>query len=228
MTDSIDIRGMNVECVVGVLPHERRSEQPLVVDLDLELDARGAGRSGRISETCDYDSVVLTARALLRFRRYRLIEAAAEELAAMLLGLHAPLRRVGVRVHKPLALVKYGPTNVSVHIQRDREDFPRRTETPRFGEVDVLLETREAGLYLLHVDAGRRIPNHQHRVMRELEWLIDGELWQTGRVVEPLRPVEWARGQVHGYENRSDRRATLFCCDTPPFIPQDEIPIGDD
>jgi hypothetical protein len=31
---------------------------------------------------------------------------------------------------------------------------------------------------------------------------------------------------VHGYENRGQRRATLFCCDTPPFIPQDEIVEG--
>ncbi len=34
-----------------------------------------------------------------------------------------------------------------------------------------------------------------------------------------------SRGAVHGYENTTDRRATSFCCDCPPFIPQDEIEV---
>jgi dihydroneopterin aldolase len=223
MSDCIEIRGLTVDCVVGVLPHERKGEQPLSVDLALNLDTRAAGRSGKIHETCDYDAVALAVRSLLRFRRYRLIEAAAEEVAAMVLGIHDVLEGVDVRINKPRALAKYGSATAAVRLARTRRDYPRRREDTRFGEVEVLLETRDAGLYLLHVHAGRRIPVHEHRVMRELEWLIDGELWQAGRRVELMRPIEWKRGQVHGYDNRSPQRATLFCCDTPPFIPQDEI-----
>ena len=225
MSDAIEIRGLAVDCVVGVLPHEREQQQPLIVDLELRLDTRAAGRSGKINDTCDYDAVALAVRALLRFRRYRLIEAAAEEVAAMVLGLHDPLTSVDVRIAKPRALAKYGAVTAAVQLARTREDYPRRQETTRFGEVEVLLETRDAGLYLLHVAAGRQIPAHEHRVMRELEWLVAGELWQSGRKVELRRPVEWARGQVHDYDNRSRTRATLFCCDTPPFIPQDEIVV---
>lgn len=210
-----------------MLPHERTHEQPLVVDLDLALDTRRAGRSGRIAETCDYDRTTAAVRALLHFRRYRLIEAAAEEVAAMVLGLGDVLEGVAVTIRKPHALRRYGNTGVAVRIERTRADFPRRHERTKFGEVEVLVETRDAGLYLLHVDAGRSIPPHHHRVMRELEWLVAGELWQGGQRLEALQPVEWVLGVVHGYENRSERRATLFCCDTPPFIPQDEIVEGE-
>jgi hypothetical protein len=160
---------------------------------------------------------------LLAFRRYRLIEAAAEEVAAMVLGLGDVLQHVQVTIRKPHALARYGSAGVGVTIVRGRADFPRRLESTKFGEVEVLAETREAGLYLLHVDAGRTIPLHHHRVMRELEWLVAGELWQGEQRLQPMRPVEWMRGEVHGYENRGAKRATLFCCDTPPFIPQDEI-----
>jgi dihydroneopterin aldolase len=223
MSDMIQIRNLAVDCIIGVLPHERTHEQPLVVDLDLQLDTRQAGRTGRIAETCDYDRVVVAVRALLHFRRYRLIEAAAEEVAAMVLGIGDVLERVEVTIHKPHALARYGSTNVAVRIDRSRQDFPRRVEATKFGEVEVLMETRDAGLYFLHVDPGRTIPVHHHRVMRELEWLVQGELWQGGRRLEPMRPVEWLRGEVHDYENRGERRATVFCCDSPPFIPQDEI-----
>ena len=46
---------------------------------------------------------------------------------------------------------------------------------------------------------------------------------QEGKLVEPCTPRAWTKGFVHGYTNVSGRRATLFCCDTPPFLPHDEI-----
>lgn len=222
--DRIFIEALRLDCIVGVRPDEREREQPVRVDLELGLDLSRAGRSGRISETCDYDRVADEVAALLRFRRYRLIEAGVEEVAAMLLGVHEPLDRVRVRIEKPEGL-KGRAASAAVAIERKREDFERRRETTRFGHVEVLLETGDAGLYLLHVDAGREIPRHHHQVMRELEWLVAGELHQDGRKVELVRPVTWGRGEVHNYVNRGEGPATLFCCDVPPFIPNDEIEI---
>lgn len=222
--DVIEVRGLALRCVVGVRPDERDREQPVRLDLDLHLDLRRAGRSGRISATCDYAIVAREVAALLRFRRYQLIESAVEETAAMLLGVHPPLDAVRVRLEKPEAL---GPVAeaAAVSIERARGDYPRRHENKEFGEVEILLETREAGLYLLHVDAGKSIPRHHHQVMRELEWLVEGELRQGGRPIESCQPISWPRGAVHSYENTTDARATLFCCDCPPFIPQDEIEV---
>jgi FolB domain-containing protein len=220
--DYLQIRGLALDCVVGVRPEEREREQPIELDLTLGLDLSPAGRSGRISETCDYDQVANEVIALLRFRRYRLIEAAVEEIAAMLLGVHARLEHVRVRLEKPEAL-RGRAAAACVTIERRRGDHPTRQETTRFGHVDVLFETRDAGLYLLHVGPGLEIPRHHHQVMRELEWLVEGELHQDGRLVQPVQPVTWQRGQIHSYQNRSDRPATLFCCDVPPFLPHDEI-----
>lgn len=220
--DVIEIRGLELACVVGVRPEEREREQPIRLDIELGLDLSRAGRSGKIGDTCDYDRVTNEVMALLRFRRFRLIEAAVEEIAAMLLGVHEPLDRIRVRLEKPEALDGRAAAAV-VTVERTREDYSRRHETTRFGSVDVLLETRDAGLYLLHVDAGRKIPTHHHRIMRELEWLIEGELYQGDRKIELVQPRVWGRDEVHSYDNRSDRPATLFCCDVPPFIPHDEI-----
>lgn len=223
MPDSIRLSGLSFDCIVGVYPHERDQRQAIVCDLTLELDLAAAGRSGRISATVDYSAVALQVRSLVQFRRYRLLEAAAEETCAMLFGVHDQVTAIRLELHKPQALT--GEGLASVTIERKPEDYPRGHEITAWGEVDVLLETRDAGLYLLNVAAGSSIPNHHHRVMRELEWLVSGSLWRDGQKVALTSPVQWGQGRVHGYENRSNARATLFCCDVPPFIPEDEIKV---
>jgi FolB domain-containing protein len=236
--DRIEIEALQFDCIVGVHPDEREREQPVLADVRLDLDLMTAGKSGRIADTIDYDRVARELAALLKFRRYKLLENAAQECAAMLLGVHPALERIQLRLVKPQALARARTAGVT--IERTPADSPRRAETKRFGDVEVLLETREAGLYLLHVAAGRTIPMHHHRVMRELEWLVAGELHSIVQgggehiVTSCLHgppglnaPTEWPYGQRHAYENRGSERATLFCCDTPPFIEDDEI-VGDE
>jgi dihydroneopterin aldolase len=220
--DAIHIQGLSLDCIVGVRPDEREREQPVVLDLRLGLDLSRAGRSGRIAHTCDYDRVVDQVSALLKFRRYRLVEVAVEELAAMLFGVHPMLEMVWIRLEKPRALDKRARL-AAVEIERERSDFPSRREDTLFGEVEILHETREAGLYLLHVDVGRTIEPHYHRVMQELEWLVFGKLLRDGEPVNEFDPAVWPSGKVHTYVNEGDSKATLFCCDSPPFIPEDEI-----
>ena len=220
--DTIELEGLVLECVLGVFPEERDRDQPVRIDLKMGLDLSAAGRSASIYDTIDYDRTADEIAALLRFRRYRLLENAAHEVSAMLFGVHPLLQELELRLAKPQALVGRAAAG-AVRVQRRRSDFELRREPARFGEVDVLLETREAGLYLLHVEQGQQIPAHHHRVMRELEWLVRGTLRQDGELVPPSRPIEWAHGQVHAYVNEGDGVATLFCCDCPPFVPADEI-----
>ena len=221
--DTIELEGLGLDCVLGVYPDEREREQPVRVDLRLGLDLGPAGRSASIGETVDYDRAANEIAALLRFRRYRLLENAAEELAAMLFGVHPRVEELELRICKPQALTGRAAA-AAIRIARRRGEFlPWRHEITRFGEVDVLLETKEAGLYLLHVGAGREIPLHHHQVMRELEWLVRGTLWQGDELVPPFRPVEWPHGEPHRYRNQGSEPATLFCCDCPPFIPADEV-----
>lgn len=222
--DKIRVEGLRVDCIVGILPEERTREQPLRVDLELRTDTREAGHSGRISQTVDYDRVSREVAHLLRFRRYRLLEMAAHELCAMLLGVHPTVAQVRLRLTKPHALIGRAE-GASVEIVRQAEDFPRGFEDNDFGQVEILYESREAGLYLLHVDPGRGIPSHYHAQMRELEWCVAGSLERDGVALRDLAPVAWPHGRVHRYDNPSDERATLFCCDVPPFIREDEIVV---
>lgn len=220
--DTISIVGLAVDCIVGINPEERLREQPLRVDLDLRLDLRTAGRTGRFSATCDYDRVSREVAAFLRFRQHRLLEMAAEELSAMLLGLHRQVHSLQLRLTKPRALEGRAEA-AAIEVERHASDFAIHHEDSEFGKVDILLETREAGLYLLHVGPGLAIPRHHHRRMSELEWLVSGELLRNGEAMAGWQPAHWPLGAVHDYRNPGSAPATLFCCDVPPFDPSDEV-----
>ncbi len=92
--DLVRITSLELDCIVGIRAYERRREQRVRLDLALGVDARRAGRSGRIVQTVDYDLVAAHLIAMLRFRRYQLIEMAAEELCAMLLTTETELMHV--------------------------------------------------------------------------------------------------------------------------------------
>ncbi len=194
--DLIRIDGIEVECIVGMRPDERHTEQRVRIDLLLGLDLSAAGRSGRIGQTCDYDQVTDQVIRLLRFRQYRLIEMATEELAAMLMGVHHLLEKVDIRLEKPAAL-EGRARSVSVEVTRTRAELPREVLGESFGAREVLLETREAGLYLFHLDAGQRLADEPRHDLRHLDWPVAGELLEA-------EPRCW--------QNPGPERATLFRC----------------
>ncbi len=226
MRDKIRVSDLRVDCVVGILPEERTREQPVRLDVEVRLDASAAAWSGKIDLTVDYDRMSQEIEALLRFRRYRLLEMAAEELCAMLLGVHPCLDQVQLGIQKPHAL-RGRAASVGVEVTRTRRDFPYHRDHPEFGEVEIIHESKEAGLYLLHIDEGKSIPTHYHAVMRELEWLVAGDVERDGHRLGGFSPKAWPRGQRHTYRNVGAGRATLFCCDSPPFIPADEVVVDD-
>jgi FolB domain-containing protein len=241
--DAIRIRDLEVDCTIGINPDERDRVQPLLVQIELAMDLAVAGRSAAIADTCNYDRVADEVAALLRFRRYRLLESAAEELSAMLLAVHPAVAGVKLRLDKPEALRgrlrkysararavgdeargQFGAGVVAgVTVSRRAADFPRRFEAASYGTVEVVLETQEAGLYLLHLRPGGVIAPHHHAVMQELEWPVRGELVRCGVKVSGFDPRAWPLGQVHDYVNAGTTTATLFCCDQPRFMHSDEI-----
>ena len=211
---SIQIVGLELDCIVGLRPRERRRKQPVRLDIDLGLDLSTAGRSGRITQTCDYDRLTEEVTTLLRFREYRLIEVAIEELAAALFGLNSVAEEVGIRLEKPAAL--HGRArSVAVQIQRRRAQYPPQMRAQGWGVVEVLLETHEAGLYLLHVEPGQELPPDHDPPRRQLEWRVAGELLHEGKPIRDCRV--WPEGRPEPYQNRSAHRATLFACACPPL-----------
>jgi dihydroneopterin aldolase/2-amino-4-hydroxy-6-hydroxymethyldihydropteridine diphosphokinase len=79
--DRIEIRGLRVMTVVGVLPHEREAAQPVRLDVSLGVDLRDAGRSDELGDTANYGAVAEALAAVVRESKDLLLERLAHRAA---------------------------------------------------------------------------------------------------------------------------------------------------
>ncbi len=86
--DRIELRGLRMLGVIGVLDHEQAAPQPLEVDIDLELDLSTAGTSDDLADTVNYGEVCAQVEAVVERSRFSLLEALAEAIAAEVLDAH--------------------------------------------------------------------------------------------------------------------------------------------
>jgi dihydroneopterin aldolase len=120
MMDRVLIADLPVRCRIGVPDEERAEEQELRVDLELELDVRGAAAGDDFEKTVDYASVSVLAQRTAGARPRKLIETLAEDLACVVLDGFA-VEGVRVRVRKPSALAVFGASSAGVEIERRRD-----------------------------------------------------------------------------------------------------------
>lgn len=100
MRDVIELRGLRLAGVVGVLPHEQAQPQPLELDLDIGVDLRAAGASDALADTVDYGALCAVAEAVVDASRYALLEALATAVADALLEADARIEEVTVWLRK--------------------------------------------------------------------------------------------------------------------------------
>lgn len=118
--DRIRLTGMRFFGYHGFFPEESRLGQSFIVDLELEVDLRTAGRQDSLSQTVDYGKVYGTVKEIVEGAPFKLIEAVAERVAAQVLATHALVQAVTVRVHKPNAPIPGPIDDVTVELYRRR------------------------------------------------------------------------------------------------------------
>jgi FolB domain-containing protein len=116
--DRILIRDLNARCIVGVNEDERREKQDVVINLTLYADLRPAARSDRLEDAIDYRALKKRILSRVEESRYFLLEALAEDIAAVCLEPPA-VRRARVCVDKPSAL-RFA-RSVAVEVDRTRD-----------------------------------------------------------------------------------------------------------
>jgi dihydroneopterin aldolase len=228
--DVLRIEGLMVDCVVGVYPHERDTPQPLRVDVEMRLDTESPGLRESFPSTVDYAATALQLSFLLRSCRFRLLETAAHVLARYMLAPPEPDQRrpqldsVLVRLSKPEALG--GLAVPSLEIERPASWASFAVESKPFGTVDVIHETKEAGIYRLNIAPGKEIPLHMHQQMHESEMVLGDGLLCQGEPCPPGTVHRWPLGAAHTYSNPTERHQTILCVDSPRFIEEDEIEVS--
>ena len=82
--DSILIRDLRVEALIGIHKRERHVPQTVSIDLEIGLPGEAVFASDRVADTIDYEQVALRIKALAASGHFRLVETLAERIAKLL------------------------------------------------------------------------------------------------------------------------------------------------
>ncbi len=127
--DYLRLLGMAFHAYHGLQQEEIENGQRFEVDVELQFDAAPAGLSDHISDTIDVREIYALVRRVVMERRFFLIEAVAEHIAAEILE-RFPAGGVRVRVRKPFAPLG-GPANGSeIEITRHRREVQSSPPRP--------------------------------------------------------------------------------------------------
>ncbi len=120
-TDRIEIRGLRVLGVHGVLPEERDRAQPFSVDLDVLLDLGAAALSDDLDRTVDYGTLLDAVSGVVSGRSFLLLEALADAVADAVLGCDGRIVAVEAVVRKVRPPVPHDLDSVGVRVRRGRD-----------------------------------------------------------------------------------------------------------
>jgi 7,8-dihydroneopterin aldolase/epimerase/oxygenase len=120
MNDRIELRGLRLVGIVGVLPEERTRPQPLEVDVDLHVDLARAASTDELSDTVDYGAVCDTIAAVVDGAGPQLLERLAGVLADELLATQPLVGAVEIALRKLRPPVPHQLSSSGVRVLRRR------------------------------------------------------------------------------------------------------------
>ena len=85
MTDKIAIKDLELHFHVGVPEEERSEPQKLLITIEMTLDLGPSGATDNLAETIDYYAVSQAVKTLGQARRWKLIEALADDICQLVL-----------------------------------------------------------------------------------------------------------------------------------------------
>jgi dihydroneopterin aldolase len=116
-TDTIFLRELRVETIIGIWDWERKIRQTVCIDLEMGADIRRAAKSDSIDDTLNYKAVSKRVQQFVADSEFQLVETMAEKIAEVVLN-EFELPWIQVRVSKPGAI--RGAKDVGVLIHRSK------------------------------------------------------------------------------------------------------------
>ena len=115
--DSILVRDLRVEVLIGIHKRERHVAQIVSIDLDIGIPGETVFASDRVADTIDYEQVALGIKTLAASGHFKLVETFADRIAKLLTDeFKAPWVRVSVAKIGILPNAKF----VGVSIERGK------------------------------------------------------------------------------------------------------------
>ena len=115
--DTILIRDLRIEVLIGIHKRERHVAQTVSVDLDIGIPGTTVFASDKVADTIDYEQVALRIKAHAGTGHFRLVETFADRIAKLLIeDFKAPWVKVSAAKIGILPNAKF----VGVAIERKR------------------------------------------------------------------------------------------------------------
>jgi len=120
MSDRILVKNLLVRGILGIKSDERVKRQDILINLDLAVDLRPAGRSDDIDDAVNYRTITKAVIDLVEGSSFHTVEKLATEIARLAVTGY-PVQSVTVTVEKPGAL-RFAES-VGVTVTRSSTDF---------------------------------------------------------------------------------------------------------
>lgn len=111
---TVFVRGLEVRAEIGIYEHERGVTQPLIVDIEAEIEATGWRH---LEETVNYETLAAHALAIAASGHIGLVETFAQRLAEACVA-EPKVRQARVRVEKLRALEPAAAAGVEIIARR--------------------------------------------------------------------------------------------------------------
>jgi len=113
--DVVVVKDLRFKTIIGLWDWERQMQQIVSIDLEMAWDMSRAAKSEDLSDALDYKSVSQRVEKFVQEKKFKLVEAAADGIAAMIMSdFGVPWIKVGI--HKPHAVT--GSQSVGVIVER--------------------------------------------------------------------------------------------------------------
>lgn len=101
--DTVFIRGLDIQTIIGCYEHEKLAPQRIVLDIEMAWDIKKAAASDALDDTLDYNAVRLRIESLCASERFELVESLAERVTALVMS-EFNVSGIRLRLAKPEAI----------------------------------------------------------------------------------------------------------------------------
>ena len=82
--DTVFVRGLRADAIIGCYDYERTIRQPLIIDLELASNVAGGAATDQLEDALDYAAISQRVIAEVEASSYQLIETLAEHVAQLI------------------------------------------------------------------------------------------------------------------------------------------------
>ena len=115
MKDTIYIKDLRVETIIGIFDWERKTKQEVSIDIEFPFDCKRAAATDSIEDTIDYKTICKAVIKYVEESSFKLQESLAEGIASLVKN-EFNVESVKLRLSKPGAL--RGAKDVGLIIHR--------------------------------------------------------------------------------------------------------------